>query len=127
SRTLRSWRCRGPTTLAALALRQLRRLCVCRVFRLGPLRGWPVVIAQRDRHVTKVSLLSISTSLRRWSHTTAVLRRSTIDKCRAHPEIVRVERDVRLLSNLVGVGNRRSHALLDMTGCPLLRKAKNRQ
>src|ERR1044072_7199545 len=86
------------------------------------LRSRTFVIAQRDRHVTKMPLLAIRTTLRRRTHTTTVLRWSTIDTRCSHPQIIRVDRNVRFLSRLVRIRDRRTHALLDMTRRALLRK-----
>ena len=71
------------------------------------------IARKQNRHVTKVSLLAIRSTLRRGSHTATILGWSTIDERRLHPKIVRIDRDVCLLSRFVRVRDRRPHALLD--------------
>src|SRR6185369_7931206 len=86
-RAFRTRRGGGSATFATLTLRQLRRLRLC-FCRLSAFRHRSRIVAQRDRHVTEVSLLTISASLWRRSHATPVLRWSTIDKRGAHPQLV---------------------------------------
>src|SRR6266550_3870382 len=60
-----------------------------------------------------MTLLAISPPLRRRTHATPALSWSTIYKRGLHPEIVRINGDVGFLRRLVGIGNRRTHALLN--------------
>jgi hypothetical protein len=63
------------------------------------------VVAKGNRNVTKMSLLSISAALRCRSHTSSVLCRPTINKSCPDPKIVRIDRDVRFLRCLIGIGD----------------------
>src|SRR6185369_5898301 len=117
-------RCRA-TTLTALALRQLCRLCLSAG--LSAVCRRSLVIAQGDRDVTEVSLLSIRAALRRRPHAPAVLCRSAIDERRPHPEIIRVDRDICFLSRLVRIRDCRTHALLDVGSRAFLRKPQDSQ
>src|SRR6185369_5370052 len=85
----------SATTFPALALSELCRLRFRVVLLLRAL-GRTLVVAQRNRHVTEVSLLSIGTTLRCRSHATHVLRWSNIYKRGSHPQVVGIDRDVRL-------------------------------
>src|SRR5437762_2394187 len=57
----------------------------------------------------------------------AILSRALIDIRCFQPEIIRIDRDVCLLSCLVRVGNRRLHALLDTERRALVRITQDRQ
>ena len=83
--------CRS-STFASFALSQFSglRFFARRSLALGT-RLWFRVVAKQNRHMTKVSLLTIGASLWSRTHASTVLGRSAIYEGRLYPQIIRID------------------------------------
>src|SRR3990172_7494450 len=121
-----AWRSRRATTLPAFAFCKLRGLRFRYLATISLLFNSRIV-GEQNRHVTKMALLAVSSSLWSRPYAPAVLCRAAVHENRFHPEIICIDRNIRLLRCLIGISNRRTHAFLDAVCSTLVGVTQNGQ